>query len=41
MLICWILGTWFSFFNIMVVAMVGVGIMMLPGVGVFGWKDFV
>lgn len=41
MLICWILGTWFSFFNIMVVAMVGVGIMMLPGIGVFGWKDFV
>lgn len=40
MLVCWILGTWFNFFNIMIVAMVGVGILMLPGIGVFSWSDF-
>ena len=40
MLICWILGTWVKVFNIMIVAMVGVAIMMLPKVGVFEWKDF-
>lgn len=41
MLVCWVLGTWISYFNIMIVAMVGVGIMMLPRVGVFSWGDFV
>ena len=40
MLVCWILGTWFPVFNIMIVAMIGVGVLMLPGIGVFGWKDF-
>ena len=40
MILCWILGTWVSVFNIMIVAMVGVGIMMLPKVGVFTWGDF-
>lgn len=40
MLVCWVLGTWVSYFNIMIVAMVGVGIMMLPRVGVFSWGDF-
>ena len=40
MIVCWILGTWFSVFNIMIVAMIGVGILLLPGIGVFTWADF-
>lgn len=39
--ILWILSSWVDFLTIPVVALLGVCIMLLPGVGVLEWKSFV
>lgn len=39
MLVCWLLGTWVSFLNVTVVAMLGMVVMFLPGIDVLDWNE--
>lgn len=41
MLICWLLGTWVPVLNVAVVAIVGMGLMFMPGIQVLEWKKVV
>lgn len=40
MIILWILSTWFPFFDITIIAVIGMIVMFLPGVDIFNWKEF-
>jgi sodium-dependent dicarboxylate transporter 2/3/5 len=40
MVIAWFAGTWVSFLNTTVVALIGMAILFLPGINVISWNDF-
>lgn len=40
MIILWFLGSWVSFFTTTTVALLGLFVMFLPGIGVLDWKTF-
>lgn len=40
MIVAWLAGTWIPVLNTTTVAIFGMLLLMLPGVGAFGWKEF-
>ena len=40
MIVAWVAGTWIPVLNTTTVAIFGMLLLMLPGIGAFGWKEF-